>query len=177
MTASLPPVIHIKDEKIKSNSSLKHLLDLLSDESRFTGAGAEISSNRLSEIIFVQAIRLWIKAEKVKPVNWLGALADESIAGALYLIHHNLSKKRIDDIASEIGMNRTEFADKFKRLVGELPITYMMKWRMNRAADHLASGESKVNETAAELGYQTSAAFSRRFKKYFGRPPREVKPR
>jgi AraC-like DNA-binding protein len=51
------------------------------------------------------------------------------------------------------------------------PMHYLAKWRMQIASELLSAGNSNVASIAAEIGYESEAAFSRAFKKMIGVPP------
>jgi AraC-like DNA-binding protein len=48
---------------------------------------------------------------------------------------------------------------------------YLAQWRMQIAATLLASESGNIRRVAAEVGYDSEAAFSRAFKKLVGMPP------
>jgi AraC-like DNA-binding protein len=51
------------------------------------------------------------------------------------------------------------------------PIQYLTEWRLQLAAEQLAGGSKKVAAVAAEVGYESEAAFSRAFKRRTGHAP------
>jgi AraC-like DNA-binding protein len=55
-------------------------------------------------------------------------------------------------------------------MVGEPPMQYLARWRMQRASRLLLEGEP-VAGVAAAIGYESEAAFSRAFKKLVGDAP------
>jgi AraC-like DNA-binding protein len=56
-------------------------------------------------------------------------------------------------------------------LVGQPPMQYLANWRMQVAANLLVQRNDKVASIAAEVGYDSEAAFSRAFKKATGLAP------
>ena len=48
---------------------------------------------------------------------------------------------------------------------------YLAQWRMQIAATLLASESGNIRRVAAQVGYDSGAAFSRTFKKLVGMPP------
>jgi AraC-like DNA-binding protein len=78
-------------------------------------------------------------------------------------------------LAQEVSMSRSIFAAKFNSLVGVPPLTYLTRWRMWQASRLLAAGNLSVTETALRVGYESEAAFSRAFKRYFGHPPMDYR--
>jgi AraC-like DNA-binding protein len=77
----------------------------------------------------------------------------------------------IEDLARAIGQSRSVLAERFSALVGTPPLQYLSRWRMQLATDALARGDSTMAGIAAEIGYESEAAFSRAFKKIIGVPP------
>ena len=68
-------------------------------------------------------------------------------------------------------MSRSAFAARFKVLVGESPMQYITRWRMNLAVTWLKQDNVSLGELANRLGYQSEAAFSRAFKRITGISP------
>ena len=53
----------------------------------------------------------------------------------------------------------------------EPPMTYLTRWRLQLAVRSLEKTSRGVADIAAEVGYESEAAFSRAFKREFGQPP------
>jgi AraC-like DNA-binding protein len=68
-------------------------------------------------------------------------------------------------------MSRSAFASRFMRLVGEPPLSYVTRWRMQKAASMLRDGKQTLAEVAAQVGYDSEAAFSKAFKRAVGSAP------
>ena len=68
-------------------------------------------------------------------------------------------------------MSRSAFAARFSELVGETPMQYVARWRMNSALSWLKENDTPLGELANQLGYQSEAAFSRAFKRFMGMTP------
>ena len=101
-----------------------------------------------------------------------GARRDARIGRALELIHEAPARPwSIDGLACVVGMSRSAFAGRFKALVDEGPMQYLTRWRMHRAAHHLRAEGLAVPQTAARVGYESSATFSKAFKRYMGSVP------
>jgi len=99
-------------------------------------------------------------------------LGDPLIGKALALIHDQpASHWTIDALAKQSGMSRTVFAERFAELVGIPPMHYIAKWRMQVASELLIGSNATLASIAADIGYESDAAFSRAFKRLFGVPP------
>jgi AraC-like DNA-binding protein len=68
-------------------------------------------------------------------------------------------------------MSRSAFVDRFTTLVGMPPIRYLTIWRLQAAKLGLRETHKTIEQLAQEVGYGSSEAFSRAFKREFGLPP------
>ena len=60
---------------------------------------------------------------------------------------------------------------RFAHYVGQPPMQYLARWRMQLAASALLEGNPTIAEVATRVGYGSEAAFSRAFKKQVGVSP------
>jgi AraC-like DNA-binding protein len=77
----------------------------------------------------------------------------------------------LEVLVEEVGVSRSRLAESFTRFVGQSPMQYLTRWRLQLAARMLADGSAKVAAVAREVGYESEAAFSRAFKRFAGVPP------
>ena len=128
--------------------------------------------DRLGGVLFIQVVRSYVESLPPDQTGWLGALRDPRVGGALELIHEAPAHAwSIGELACEVGMSRSAFAVRFKSLVGESPMQYLTRWRMHRAAHYLRTDELGVPDVAERVGYESSATFSKAFKRYIGAAP------
>lgn len=153
-------------------------LRLMASEARRLQPGGETVITRLADILVIQVIRSWIEQDPAAKRGWLGALQDQRIGPALALVHQEPGRDwTVETLAREVAMSRSAFAARFASLVGEPPLHYLARWRMNVALDRFSSEDATVADIAASLGYQSEAAFSRSFKRFAGISPREARRR
>lgn len=114
-------------------------------------------------------IRRHIEMHPPGQAGWLAGLRDPFIAKVLVLMHakpaHNWT---IEELAKQSGQSRTVLAERFAEVVGIPPMHYLAKWRMQIASEQLSGGNANVASIAADIGYESEAAFSRAFKKLVG---------
>src|SRR5262249_32306147 len=147
-------------------------LQFLADETRETRPGTATIVSRLTDIIFVQALRVWLDAAPTAAMPWLRAIRDRRIGVALGGIHQSPERPwTIASLAAEAAMSRSAFAARFKTLVGEPPLTYLTRWRMLTASSWLRTNDLSVAEIADRIGYQSEAAFTKAFKRQFAMSP------
>ena len=70
-----------------------------------------------------------------------------------------------------MGVSRSVLAERFRYFLGVPPMTYLTRWRLQLGAQMLASTSYSVAQIAAEVGYESEAAFNRAFKREFTSPP------
>ncbi|MGP4014391.1 helix-turn-helix domain-containing protein [Saccharopolyspora sp. 5N708] len=73
-------------------------------------------------------------------------------------------------------MSRSNFALRFKTLVGVPPLDYLARWRMQSAIRTVRSTDRTIASIAGEFGYASEAAFSNAFKRITGHPPTHYRP-
>jgi len=134
--------------------------------------GAEAILGRLAELLFVEAIREYIRTLPASQQGWLAGLRDPFVGKALALLHREPARDwEVEGLAREVGLSRSALADRFVALIGEPPIQYLTRWRLALASQALASCNDAVARVAERVGYDSEAAFNRAFKREFGLPP------
>ncbi len=142
------------------------------EESRAPRAGTDAVLAKLSELLFVEAIRGYIESIPDDQRSWLAGLRDPHVSRALRLLHGEPGRQwTVDDLAQEAGLSRSALAERFALLIGEPPMQYLMKWRLALAARALKEGNDTILRVADQVGYESEAAFNRAFKREFGMPP------
>lgn len=173
LIAALPQTIVVRGSAGRPAAWLEPLLGFLSDEARTNDPGAEAVISRLTDVIFVQAVRTWMESHPRSHSGWLGALRDPQIGRALALVHRHPERAwTVATLAAEVGMSRSPFAARFGSLVGEGPLSYLRRWRLQLAGDLLVREPfAAVAEVAARVGYLSEAALSRAFRREWGISP------
>jgi AraC-like DNA-binding protein len=147
-------------------------LDLISLEASRRRPGAETIITRLSDILFIQAVRAYANTVSAEEPNWFAAATDPQIGEAIASIHRAPQNPwTVEQLASLSGMSRSAFANGFTRLVGEPPLRYLSRWRMHKAIEMIRENRLTTAEIASRVGYESEAAFSKAFKKWNGRGP------
>ncbi len=173
---ALPAMIHIEASRSTRADWMQATLELMAEETRYVRPGSEAVISRLCDIVVIQAIRTWIERDPAAQTGWLGALRDEHVGAAIAGIHADPAHDwTVATLADEATMSRSAFAARFTELVGESAMRYVTRWRMHVALELLRNGDSTVAAAAAEVGYDSEAAFSRAFKRVTGSTPRAAR--
>jgi AraC-like DNA-binding protein len=168
----LPAFIHLSAHEAEGHVQLQLLLQLLRREAIDVGSGSELVVPRLVDSLLVFILRAWLEAQPIGAGGWFGALRDPAIAKTLSLIHEQPQAPwSVEALARRVGQSRATFARRFAQLVGETPVAYLTRWRMCLAAKLLSESEVTLDEIASRTGYETAAAFSKAFRRSYGRAP------
>lgn len=171
----LPKLIHIPGAQGRLEQGFADIVHLIARESASQQPGTEVMLKRLTELLFIQVIRLWIGQQAEASVGWVGALHDQPIGAALELIHQSPEYKwTVKELAEAAALSRSAFSARFTELVGEPPLTYLTRWRMLRAT-RLLKNEVRMDTIAELLGYESEAAFRKAFKREIGIPPAQYR--
>jgi AraC-like DNA-binding protein len=167
----LPQVIHIAQFETEYQLLLQHCAQLILAELNNERPGSKIILRGLAEVLFINIIRAYLE-QVVPQTGFLSALIDTRIGNALTLIQDSPGNAwTIDTLAKSVGMSRSVFFNRFKKLVGETPAVYLTNWRIRKAKEILAINKDNISEIALKVGYQSEAAFNRIFKAKVGSTP------
>jgi AraC-like DNA-binding protein len=168
---ALPRLLHVRAASTGGNLILD-LIRIALKESERPHAGGETILAKLSELLFLQAVRQHLNELPADATGWLSGLRDHHVGAALSLMHGRPADRwTLDGLAREVGLSRSSFAERFSALMGTPPMQYLSSWRLQLAAQHLEHGGMSIAQAAAEVGYESEAAFNRAFKKLVGLPP------
>jgi AraC-like DNA-binding protein len=136
------------------------------------GAGGATMMSKMSELLFVETLRHFLAHEPPERTGWLAGLRDPAVGRALSLLHSQPKRDwTTEDLADQVHLSRSAFAERFTALLGQPPMRYLMEWRMQLAAQSLRQGRLSIAQIAYDCGYESEATFTRAFKRKFGTPP------
>ena len=166
----LPPVLLLKPTE--DGEWLESILRRMVSESARERPGQGVALSRLTEVLFVEVLRSWIKSLRPGEGGWLGAMADPHIGPALQLIHERPDQPwTLDDLGHRVGLGRSAFSARFTKLVGQSMYRYLIVRRMEEAGFLLESSDDGIARIATRVGYETVAAFSKVFLRHHGLSP------
>jgi AraC-like DNA-binding protein len=134
--------------------------------------GSQEILSRLSEMLFVEAVRGHIEELPGNATGWLAALRDPSLARALGAFHLRPAHPwTAEELAKEARLSRSAFAERFTGTVGLPPMSYLTRWRMLLAGQRLRESSDTIAQIAATVGYESESTFSRAFTREMGIAP------
>ncbi len=167
----LPPVIRMTPEAEQGGPSFLENIQFITREVETDRPGSEIVLLRMADVIFIQILRAYLARETHDGVGFLGALRDPGTAAALGAMHHRAEVPwTVASLAKEVGLSRSVFAARFTELVGEPPLAYLTRLRMEKAATLLREGAT-LAKASHLTGYASEGSFSHAFRQWSGASP------
>jgi len=168
----MPAVLFLSGQEMAEGSPVQATLRVLRHELAARTSGSATVIDRLIDVLFVQVIRAWLGTGDCSGRSWLQALRDPIIGRALSVLHADPAAPwTIETLAREVSLSRATLTRRFSTLVGEPPLSYLTRWRMELAARLLRESEQPVGRISHRVGYTSEYAFNRAFKRRVGKPP------
>jgi AraC-like DNA-binding protein len=168
----LPRLFKVDVGRGTESAWLTSALGFAAAEAAEPQAGTATVLAKLSELLFVEAVRCCIDTLPENEKGWLAALRDRYVGRALSYLHAQPAHPwTVDELAGKVGLSRSAFAQRFTDLLGQPPMQYLARWRLHTAARQLRGGSKSLAEVAGAVGYESEPAFSRAFRREFGLPP------
>jgi AraC-like DNA-binding protein len=167
---TLPRMLHVR--RCAESDLTQTLMRLALQECERSRPGSESMLSRLSEMMFLQALRQHAEDLPAESRGWLAGLRDRLVGNVLRLMHARPALPwTLDTLAREVGSSRSALAERFTSVVGLPPMQYLCNWRLQLAARMIERGQLSIARVASEVGYESEAAFNRAFKRQLGLPP------
>jgi AraC-like DNA-binding protein len=167
----LPPAVVVRWNETVRDSPLEDAFRFIAREAQEARPGHEAVVQRLSEVLFVQALRQWA-AQAAPDHGMLAALADARLANALAAIHAEPAARwTLESLGRRAAMGRTAFAERFRDVVGTTPLQYLTFWRVQQAKRLLVETQLSLGQIADRVGYESGASLSRVFRRNTGASP------
>lgn len=92
-----------------------------------------------------------------------------------YIEHHYAEDITVEGLARICKLDRSYFGKVFKSVVGQPPQEFLLRYRMEKAAESLMLTSAAIADISVSVGYANSLHFSRAFKSVYGISPREYR--
>lgn len=169
---SLPPLIIDRTDNDEVSAALGTTVREIMRLAHRAAPGSELILGRLMEILFIEVVRRYATRVKTESTGLFAAINDPLISRAISLVQRDPARRwTVEDLAHESGTSRTVLAERFNAMLGQAPMEYVTGWRMQIAAERLRASTASLAAIAADIGYESEAAFNRAFKRVTGTTP------
>lgn len=169
--SSLPKVLHISAKRAGNIHNLPGVLSWMAQEAEQMTPGSTYVVERLLELLCAEALRAYLETALLQS-GWLFGIKDPVVGRAIAKIHSRPGDDwSVQRLAQGVAMSPSRFAARFSAALGDSPMAYVTKWRMNVAGRLLDDSQQSISEIAADMGYENVAAFTRSFKRHLGVTP------
>jgi AraC-like DNA-binding protein len=152
-------------------ASLSRFTDSLITEVNDNRAGSSLIIRRLAEIMLMEVLRSAGHTQIGDP-TMLRGLADPVLLPAIRALHADVARAwTVADLAHTAAVSRSVLAERFVRITGSPPMTYLTLWRMALGKEAIAKGGQSHTRIALSLGYGSINSFSTAFRRHVGQSP------
>jgi AraC-like DNA-binding protein len=170
LIATLPRLLHLEAEG--GHDWVAQFMRQAVDESRDRRPGGGALLERMSEMMFVDAVRRYVDRLPEDSRGWLAGMRDRLVGRVLALMHEEPAAPwTVDELGRRVGLSRSAVHERFAEMIGQAPMQYLTNWRMQLAASLLRDTHATVGSIAQDVGYESEASFARAFKRSTGKPP------
>jgi AraC-like DNA-binding protein len=167
---TLPRLMHLRAEKDRDWVAL--FMRQAVAESQSKRAGGEAMLERMSEMMFIDAVRRYVETLPDASRGWLAGLRDRFVGRALSLMHDAPAFPwTVEELGKQVGLSRSALHERFAELIGHTPMQYLANWRIQLGAALVRNTRDSVAIVAQEVGYESEATFAKAFKRLTGKSP------
>jgi AraC family transcriptional activator of mtrCDE len=171
LLSALPDHLLISTQSLNIGDPLPSLVALLRSEADGNQAGGQFMVNALTSALFTLVLRAYLKQSPQREGS-LALLSDKRLGRAWQaMLEDPAHEWTVEALAELASMSRATFMRAFSKLSGSSPWTLLTQVRMQRAYGLLSRSQSGLSDIAAQVGYQSQAAFSKVFKDTYGMAP------
>lgn len=172
---ALPDHLVISSQNLSDGDPLCALVALLRGEAQANRAGGKFMVNALTSALFTLVLRAYLE-QSPQSEGSLALLSDRRLGRAWQaMLQDPAHDWTVEALAELASMSRATFMRSFSKLAGSSPWTLLTQVRMQLAYGLLTRSQSGLSDIAAQVGYQSQAAFSKVFKDTYGMAPGQMR--
>jgi AraC-like DNA-binding protein len=147
-------------------------IGLLDEELNKPSMGGQTIMYGLLDVIFTYLVREMVDQIGQARTGWSQAVADLQIRRAVTVMHEDPAHGwTLEELAKQAGLSRTLLAERFRRTMGDTPLSYLRSLRVQKAMTLLSEADHSLEQVARAVGFSDAFSFSKVFKKIVGQSP------
>jgi AraC-like DNA-binding protein len=172
----MPDWFVVRSTDLRAGDPLSQLITMIAEETRWPTLASENVTQGLADMIFHYILRKVIEQDRSRLHTWAHAMQDRQVAQAIELMHaHCALSWTVEELARRLGMSRSGFARRFQQALGDTPLHYLSKVRVQTAMRLLTESDDKLDTIALSVGYGDAFGFSKAFKRLTGVSPKDFR--
>ena len=160
-------------------AQVHRLIELLVSEVSEPQLGSRLMVERFGELLLIACLRGVAHnfahdadLDAFTSTGILRGMADPIVGAAVRAMHDDVAAPwTVAELARQANASRSIVAERFTRVVGSAPMTYLLMWRLALAKEAIARGDSSLTQIAHSLGYSSVSSFSTAFRRQVGKSP------
>lgn len=176
LVSVLPDVVVLRAAEWPGNIRLRAMLEGIREELDADAPGAAAIATDLASALFVMLLRAHLESAGTSPgvLRLLGQRG--TMRAVLAMVRDPAHSWTLEELALHAIMSRATLVRAFRAAAGVAPLAFLTDLRLSLARQHLQRGHEPIGEIAAEVGYQSEAAFSRAMLRRYGVRPGALRP-
>lgn len=172
----LPDVVVLRAAEWPGNLRLRMMLEGIHEELDADAPGAAAIATDLASALFVMLLRAHLESVGTSPgvLRLLGQRG--TMRAVLAMVREPAHDWTLDGLAHHAMMSRATLVRAFRAAAGIAPLAFLADLRLSLARQRLQRGHGSIGEIAADVGYQSEAAFSRAMLRRYGVRPGALRP-
>jgi AraC family transcriptional regulator, activator of mtrCDE len=169
--AAPPSVVVLAADRGREAARLRAIIETIQAELEEDRLGASVVAASLASSLMAFVLRAHFEdAHGSKGI--LALLARPQTVKALAAMLADLARDwTLDELAKQAHASRATLVRLFQAAVSMAPLAFLAELRFTVARHRILASDSPLNLIAAEVGYQSEAAFSRAYHRRFGSAP------
>ena len=169
--AGVPDRILVPASQVQDHATMDAIVTILRNEIDTSKPGSRTVIDALSTVLFALSMREHLK-QRPDAAGTLSLLSDRRMAAVLQAMLDDPGRHwRVEDFAERAAMSRASFMRAFTRLAGTTPAALLAAVRMECARELLLTTDRSLTQIAIDAGYESEAAFGKKFSATYGQPP------
>lgn len=145
---------------------------MLLDALRLGGAGSHVMFEGLARVFLVKLVQKY-GDQRSDQIAFSKAFTARHYKRVLdFVAAHYARSIQIEDLAREAGVSAAHFSRLFKDVIGDSPYQFLMRYRVERAAEMMADLTRPLIDIALACGFADQPHLTRTFKQFRGVTPR-----
>ena len=174
--AGLPSLLLVHIRSDPGGQWLENTIRHLVGEDRAHRPGSHALLAKMAEALLIEILRRHMESLPAGQTGWLAGARDPVVGSVLSLFHAQPARRwTLAGLEARVGASRSVIGQRFHALLGEPPLSYLARWRLQLAARCLEESRATVLSIADQVGYESEAAFCRAFRREFGMSPTQYR--